>query len=314
MASPKSFPLVRGRTMRVTRLDGCGRPMAGPDGMVVTEGFVSVALTANVTQPEEITVQNANGQTCVRDPGCAEFNGYGVEITFCDVNPCLFAMVTGQPQVLNAAGDVVGFRMNSDVRVCDVGFALEVWSGVPGVACSGEGGAYGYLLLPFVSGGVIGDFSIENAAVTFSITGSNTKDGNGWGAGPFEVVLDDTESPSYIPEPLDVNDHLYAVYTELAPPEPTDGCVDLNLPGAPNITSAELVGDELTIEWTAAPLAPCSSADVVVDWGDGSTPDTVVPPTVTATHTYADPGTYTVTITPDSPGCVPDATEVTVAV
>ena len=95
MANQRSFPLVRGRTMRVTRMDGCCRPLGGPDSQVVTDGFVSVALTANITQPEEITVINANGQTCVRDPGCPEFNGYGVELTFCEVNPCLFSMVTG---------------------------------------------------------------------------------------------------------------------------------------------------------------------------------------------------------------------------
>ena len=73
MANPKSFPLVRGRTMRVTKTDGCCAPAYGPDNQVVTDGFVSVALTANITDAEEITVVNANGKTCVRDPGCAEF-------------------------------------------------------------------------------------------------------------------------------------------------------------------------------------------------------------------------------------------------
>jgi len=87
MANPKSFPLVRGRIMRVTRVDGCCAPAYGPDNQVVTDGFVSVALTANVNDAEEITVVNANGKTCVRDPGCPEFLGYGVEIVFCEVSP-----------------------------------------------------------------------------------------------------------------------------------------------------------------------------------------------------------------------------------
>ena len=232
-----SFPLVRGRTMRVTALDGCCTPAYGPDNQAVSDGFVSVALTANINEPEEIIITNANGQTCVRDPGCPEFQGYNVEITFCQVTPCLFALVTGQPVVLDSAGNPIGFRMNSKVRVCDAGFALEVWMGVPGVACTGEGGAFGYLLLPCLQAGVIGDFTIENAAITFTVSGAVTRDGNGWGTGPYDVV-DDGGTVGPLTDPLDVNDHLLAIYTTVPPPEPTDGCVDLIDPDAPPATGA----------------------------------------------------------------------------
>ena len=177
--------------------------------MVVTDGFVSVALTANINEPEEIVVTNANGKTCVRDPGCPEFQGYGVEITFCEVSPCLFSLVTGQPSVLDANGEVVGFRMNSGISSAAPGFALEVWMGVPGVACSGEAGAFGYLLLPCLQGGVIGDFTIENAAITFTVTGAITKDGNGWGVGPYDVVARRRRRRRpRCPTPLDPDDHL----------------------------------------------------------------------------------------------------------
>jgi len=295
MANAKSFPLVRGRTMRVTAMDACCAPLYGPDNMAVSDGFVSVALTANITEPEEITVVNANGQTCVRDPGCPEFNGYGVEITFCDVTPCLFSLVTGQPVVLNALGEPVGFRMNSKVKVCDSGFALEVWMGVPGVACAGDAGAYGYLLLPCLQAGVIGDFTIENAAVTFTVTGAQTKDGNGWGRGPYQVVDDGTGNPAYLPDELDPDDHLLAIFTSIAPPEETDGCAELVPPvvGPNNIVvpitlgltgpggEAEVGGGaeggvRIVPErpgGTTMPLADIAS----IDWGDGhidSPPDT----------------------------------------
>ena len=238
MPSPTSFPLVRGRTMRVSKVDGCGAPLAGEDNMVVTNGFVSVALTSNITEPEEITVLNANGQTCVRDPGCAEFNGYGVELTFCDVSPCLFAIVTGQPAVLDANGDVSGFRMNSDTSICGQGFALEVWMGVPGVACQGEAGAYGYLLLPFVQSGVVGDFTIENAAVTFTVTGASTRDGNGWGVGPYDVIADAAGSGSQaLANPLEPNDHLVVQFTTVAPPDETEGCAELVVDTPPSLNS-----------------------------------------------------------------------------
>lgn len=307
MANQRSFPLVRGRTMRVTRMDGCCRPLGGPDSQVVTNGFVSVALTANVTDPEEITVVNANGQTCVRDPGCPEFNGYGVELTFCEVNPCLFAMITGQPSVLNAAGDVIGFRMNSRVSVCDLGFGLEVWMGVPGEACApGAGvagtGSFGYLLLPCLQGGVIGDFTIENAAVTFTITGAATKDGNGWGSGPYDVVLDGSGNPSPLASPLDPDDHLVAIFTELAPPEPTDGCVELVLPGSVTVTPT-ITGPDVDLAWTASSIPACASSATLVNWGDGTPVDTIAAGTMAASHTYTAIGQYQVTVSPSGAGC-----------
>jgi hypothetical protein len=296
MASPKSFPLVRGRTMRVSKTDGCCAPAYGPDNMVVTDGFVSVALTANINEPEEIVVTNANGKTCVRDPGCAEFQGYGVEITFCEVSPCLFSIVTGQPAYLDANGDIIGFRMNSGVSVCDSGFALEVWMGVPGVACSGDAGAFGYLVLPCLQGGVIGDFTIENAAVTFTVTGASTKEGNGWGVGPYDVVADANGDPAQLPSALEGDDHLLAIFTTVPPPDETDGCVEL-------VEHGDSASNDIVVPITLGLTGPNGEAEVgggpdggvrivperpagtpmplgtisAIDWGDGqvdSPPDT----------------------------------------
>lgn len=182
------YPIVRGRRLRATRLDGCGNPVLGPDSTVVTKGFISVALTANIEEGEEINVTNANGDVCVLDTPCPKFLNYSVEINFCDVNPALFNLMSGQPLVTNGT-DTVGFRMNSEISVCDSGFALELWTGVPTEACApGVSASYGYLLLPFIQGGVLGDFTVENAAINFTLTGARTKKGSGWGVGPYNVV------------------------------------------------------------------------------------------------------------------------------
>jgi len=213
--------------MRATKLNGCGVPVDGDESVATTDGYVSIALTAEINEAEEIEVKNANGQVCVRDPGCAEFKGYNVEITFCNVDPCLYSMLTGQDTLNNAGGEAIGFRMNSKKKACDSAFALEVWSGVPGVACQGqtaESGSYGYVVLPFVRAGVIGDFTIENAAVTFTMTGAVTLDGNSWGAGPYKVYSDGVLAPAVLPEALDLNDHLAVIYTTVAPPEAVEGC------------------------------------------------------------------------------------------
>lgn len=230
MATKNDYSLVRGRRMRVTRLDGCGAPVVGTESSAVTEGFISVAFTAQTTEAEAITVVNAGGKTCIDDKGTPAFNGYGLEITFCGVQPCILEMLTGQPVVTDAEDEVVGFKMNTSVDQSAQAFALELWSGVPGVACeAGAGGSYGYILVPFVSSGVVGDFTIENAAVNFVVTGASTKDGNGWGTGPtsYLPVAGVGGVASALPEALDPDDHLYVVWTSVAPPDATDGCVAL---------------------------------------------------------------------------------------
>ena len=55
--SKTSFPVVRGNMMRITKVDGCGKPIDGPGNMITTDGFVSVALSSNITTGDEITVQ-----------------------------------------------------------------------------------------------------------------------------------------------------------------------------------------------------------------------------------------------------------------
>jgi len=291
MANANSFPLVRGRTMRVTKTDGCCGPEYGDDNSIVTDGFVSVALTSNITEAEEITVTNASGRTCVRDTGSPSFDGYGVEIVFCEVNPCLFSMITGQPVVTNALGEIVGFKMNSAVALDSSGFALEVWMGVPGVACTGDAGAYGYLLLPCLQGGVVGDFTIENAAITFTITGAATKDGNGWGVGPYP----DAE----LPVALDGDDHLYVIFTTTAPPEPTDGCVALVPLGM-----AMAVADPNATLTVPTGNGDCWDDELTIDWGDGA-PEVVAAGTSTVPHAYTISGVYEVVVQDTAQTCPP---------
>lgn len=189
----KCLSLVKGRRIRVTRLDGCGRPIYGDDSQVVTKGFITVAYTANTTETDEINVPNASGEVCIYEPSVTSLVGYGVEITFCQVDPELLALVTGQNVVLAADGStVVGFDVDTKIGLDNSNFALELWAGSPaGDACSTAGaqGSFGYILLPFVSGGILGDFTVENAAVTFTVTGANTKEGNAWGVGPYKDIM-----------------------------------------------------------------------------------------------------------------------------
>lgn len=224
----KCFGLVRGRAMRVTRLDGCGRIASAGCSVIVSDGFVSISVTSRTSEGEVIELTNASGKKCISDTPPPTFDGFGLEILFCNVDPLLFSMLTGQPVVWNSEGEAVGFRANTGVDASRSGVALEVWSDVPNQACdpndAGAQGSWGYQLFPFIQGGVLGDYTIENGAVTFTVTGMNTKSGTAWGTGPYNVI-NGASGPSALAEPLDDDDHLHMELTSVAPPEPGCNCV-----------------------------------------------------------------------------------------
>jgi hypothetical protein len=229
----KKYSLIRGRALRVTRLDGCGNPVPGPDSVVATKGFISVGLTANTEEGEAISVTNANGDICISDTPAPKFTGYGVEVSLCGVDPNLVNLMTNQPLVYDgsATPEAVGFRVNSKVDLDDSGFSIEMWSGVPAAVCEpGQSQQFGYFLLPFLKGGVLGDLTIENGPVNFSITGAQTKDGSSWGVGPYNVVTDEDGDASPLLEPIDPNDHLHVQLTNVAPPVTENAPTALGVP------------------------------------------------------------------------------------
>lgn len=275
------FPLVGGSVMRVTRLDGCGRPDATDPNcqQVTSDGFVSIEVTANIEEGDAISVTNAAGKVCVSQTPCPTLTGYSVNMTFCNVDPDLFAMTTGQKSVLDpATGDGIGFRVNTGESGCDRGFALEVWSAVPGVTCpvDDQGNPIedaekpsGYILFPFLQGGVFGDFTIENDAVSFVVQGATTKDGSGWGVGPYDVTLDDAAEAGPLSTPIGAKDHMHVQVTYVAPPSPDCGCNPLNVVAATGATA----GSPGT--WTPASSDPPDSLSAL----QGATPPITASPT-----------------------------------
>lgn len=267
--STKCISLVRGRVARFTRVDSCGRPIYGENSVVTTKGFVSIAYTANTDEGEEINVPNAAGETCILEPAVPKFLGYTAEITFCQVDPDLFALATGQRTVTDAFGDVVGFTMDTSVSAGDHFFALEVWAGAPNSgSCntSGSTGSYGYVAMPFFQAGIVGDFTIENAEVTFTISQATTKDGNSWGVGPYDVVLGATSQPQPLWEPLSSTEHMITVITGVAPPEPECGARPLLPADDAALTSVTATPTGLSVVF--APT-PSGSDPWWIDFGDG---------------------------------------------
>ena len=220
---------VRGLVMRVTKLDACGVPVVGPASVVTSAGFVSVTSSPQYEDAEDIKVPGANGVLCVNEPGCPQLSWVENEIQFCRVDPDLFNLITGDPIVLDdttPTPNSVGFRLDGQ-DICTTKFALEVWSDIAGQTCTTATKQYWYHLYPFNGYPVMGDWTIENGAVTFSIT-THTSPGSGWGVGPHDVI---NALPGPAPSPLltaiGAQTHYHGQVTTLAPPTPVCGATAL---------------------------------------------------------------------------------------
>jgi len=298
----KCLSPVKGRRLRVTRLDSCGRPVFGEDSQAVSKGFVTVSFTANTTESDEINVTNAAGEVCIYEASVQQLVGYGIEIQFCGVDPDLLSIVTGQPVVLGWDGStVIGFDVDTQIELSQVNWGFELWMGAPtGNACATEGaqGSFGYLLLPFLSGGILGDFTVENAAVTFTVTGASTKEGNGWGVGPYNDIMLGNQTPTPLPGPMPTpvssSTALRLIEVDLLPPEPVCGARPLLDPALPALTEITATVDGLDVDFATIPVA---TGPVWYDFGDGEWDYVVAPGT--ASHTYAAAGTYTVQASQD---------------
>lgn len=224
----KCYAQVRGSVIRVTRLDSCGNPDPGASAVVVSKRISTVTIDEVTEDGTNIRERNFADEICVVDDAYTQILGYTADIALCGVDPDLVSLLTGQPVVTNAAGDIVGFDATTDVNLDSFGFALEVWSRIAGTACDASGNRpWGYTVFPFLKGGRVGGFSFENGAVQFTISGAQTRDGNGWGVGPFEVDRDMGGNPSPLTDPLGENTHYRNILVTLDPPAASCGAFAL---------------------------------------------------------------------------------------
>jgi len=241
--SSRKFPVVKGRVIRGTRVDSCGRPVYGDASQVASDGYISIAVTANYDDGDEIEQKNAWGRRCVKRDAEPELLNESLDVTFCAVDPEFYTLLTGMPVIYDAAtGDAIGYDVDVSVRPSDVRVALENWSSAESaVQCDpdDEGLPWAYFLWPFLSGGKIGDYTIENGAVTFSATGLLTKSGSLWDLGPYLVTRDELGDPDFLQEPITATTHRRTFYTTVQPPAETDGLVPLDDPDVGEATGAD---------------------------------------------------------------------------
>lgn len=294
--------LIRGRRMRVTRLDSCGRPVYSQESQVVTSGFIQVEVSPEVEEAEDNTTLNAAGEVCVADPGgCDQLKWYELEMEFCQVDPTLVQIINPSwDLVRNPAGEVVGVRGKNRLS-CETGYALELWTDVAGAgadACTGAPGSqglWGYLLYPWVVGGVPGDLTIENGAISFTFTGKS-KSGGGWRRGPYKVTLDAAGMPGPLLTPIGPEDSHHLELVQVRPPAPKCGAQPVP---RPTPEPAEVFLEAQSTDPNRRTLRLRANnhgfGPLVVTWGDGTAPEEVRDGQW-VTHAFAADGTFTVRV------------------
>lgn len=294
MAS-ECLPVLQFDVARVTRLDECGEPIDSTCAYAVSEGVITLAMTNNNQDRQEYLQLNGQGNICVDEAKEAQLRWINFELTFCNVDPELFNIITAEPLVLSDAAEpvAIGWDTTQDAPLNSF-FALEAWTNTGGDSCTDGVADYGYFLLPFAVGGQVSDITLENANINFTVTG-RTKRNALWGTGPFNVrIIEaalDLGEPAALLTAIGSTVHRRQFWTELPPPANSCGCQDLT----PTVDVAPPAGLAAVLRTMTFPLDPDGDPllPAYIDWGD-ATPSVLVTSGTTATHTYAI-GSYTAT-------------------
>lgn len=195
---------------------------------MVSDSFINLSLTAELEEPDEFTVKLANGKLCINEIGCATLKRYTVEVSLCNADPDLFEIISGVTKVLSFNGDVVGYEVDENLGNCNTRFSLEFWTRVPSDQCSDPSGftQYVYWLLPCLQNGRVGDVTIENGPLEFTLT-ADAIPSHEWAKGPYNVVSQDVlNTPGKLIAAIGCKTALHVQITTIAPPcDSTTDCV-----------------------------------------------------------------------------------------
>jgi len=268
----------------------------GPCSTVTSKGFISLEISPESEEGEEVNQPNAAGEQCINEPGQPYIKWYNVSIEFCQVDFDLFTMMNPTwEKILDEDGDTVGLEESLTIDP-SAGFALEYWTDVASIEGlkipPGATGAWGYSVLQRLVSGIIEDRTIENDAISFTLTGK-TLTGGQWGVGPYNVRrAAGTGTPGPLLTPIKPDSPHRSELVTLEPPEALCGCRALSNPAGPTINSLVEGGDPQEVTLTATTTG---GRPMTVNWGDGTATAALTSATPTD-HTYADPGEYLITV------------------
>lgn len=218
--------------IRATLLNSCGAPVTGSCSKVVSDGIISIAMTAEYEPRQEFFVKNGDGVFCVRETNPPILKWINTVLTFCNVDPTLVNLLTAEPIVYDDADtpQAIGYTtQEGSAALANVAF--EGWTRITGtgVACSG-GTEYGYTLFGWLVEGTIGDVTYENNTANF-VVNARTKPNPSWGTGPYYVDYSDAtatlNNPIALLTAMGSRDHKRMFLTRKPPPDSACGCTSL---------------------------------------------------------------------------------------
>jgi|SRR5690348_568428 len=212
---------IKGRIVRVMKLDVCGNIVTGASGsMVVADGFISVKNSPQYEDGTEFITKRADGFLCVnqKDPG--QLKRVELESMWCVLDPDIRVIMDGARLLTTGATTGTG-AVFTDGLVTNR-FSLEVWQNVAGRnACNAAGQQqYVYWAYPNLGNAQVQDFTVENAALQWHETMESMGAGTSWGAFP-------TAAPpsSFLGTTFQTGDHYAYNITTVTPPTASCGAV-----------------------------------------------------------------------------------------
>lgn len=218
---------IKGRVIRVIKLDACGNVVTGASSaMVVADGFISVKATPQYEDGTEFTKKRADGQLCVnqKDPG--QLKRINLESLFCVLDPDLRVVMDGARLLQTSGVTGTGAAFNDSINTNR--FSLEIWQNVAGRnACNSSGQQqYVYWAFPNLGNAQVQDFTAQNDALEWHETMESMGLGQGasaplaaWGTYPLAAP----PSTYLSGNSLVVGEHYAYNVTTTAPPTATCG-------------------------------------------------------------------------------------------
>lgn len=208
---------IKGTHLRIIALDVCGVPITGDSGLVVvTKGFVQVAMEPQYQEGEEFFERTADGTPCVNQKDDPTLTRMQLTTDFCEIN------VLGTSYIISARTLMTGTPATGTGFAVAEGnpvnrFSLEVWQEVAGSgACDAEGNQrFIYNAWPNVGASQLGTYTVENGRSTLQVI-SETR-----GAA---AVWDTLVGAPWLPagEFVDTDEHW--VWNVTTTPPPTIAC------------------------------------------------------------------------------------------
>ncbi len=171
MASSNCAAPIKGRVIRIVKLDVCGNPVTGTTGMqVVHQAFTQISQDPQYEDGTEFFERTASGAICVNQKDDPVLKRMNLTIDFCSVNVTAMAFMASARE-LTVGAPTTGFGMAVSEGSPANRYSLEVWQEVAGSgACSASGlQQYIYNAWPNCGSSKFGGYSVELARSTMQI-------------------------------------------------------------------------------------------------------------------------------------------------